>query len=53
LADVVEKVGRGCRVRNNRIGEVCYPNQGCAFDRLFESKLRCATLNIFFQHYRP
>jgi hypothetical protein len=53
LTDSVEKVGRGCRIRNNRIEEVCHSNQGCALDWLFESKLRCSTLKIFFQHYRP
>jgi hypothetical protein len=53
LTDSVEKVGRGCRIRNNRIEEVSHSDQGCALDWLFGSKLRCGTLKIFFQHYRP
>jgi hypothetical protein len=50
--DAVEKVGRGRRVRNDRIEEVCDSNQGCAVDWLVESKLRCGNLKIFFQPYR-
>jgi hypothetical protein len=48
VTDAVEKVGRGSCVRNDRIEEVCDSNQGCAPDRLFEPKLRCGTLKIFF-----
>jgi hypothetical protein len=53
LTDAVEKIGRESRRRNNRIGKPCNLNQRCAGDWIFESKLRCGALKIFFQQYRP
>jgi hypothetical protein len=53
LTDAVEKVGGESRMRNNRIEEACCSNQRCANYWFLESKLRCGTLKIFFQQYRP
>jgi hypothetical protein len=53
--DAVENVGHvhENRVRNDRIERACLSNQRAPAAGFFESKLRCDTLKIFFEQYRP
>jgi len=50
---LLKKVGHENRVRNNRIEKACLSNQRAPAASLVESKLRCDTLKIFFEQYRP
>jgi hypothetical protein len=46
--DAVEKVGRGRRVRNDRIEEVCHSNQGCASTGFLNQSCAAAPSKSFF-----
>ncbi len=53
IAEAVEELGTGGRVRNNGIGSRRRVNHYCLQRRLDESLLRASTLKIVFQQPQP